>query len=330
MEHNNYQQNNTPFVRSFSSDPLYNNVQGRSLLMSHSVNLPIQSSRSLITDGIDQTGFQRRTVEGARQLRDNLNNVIRGIRPLVDTARIVNARRMAISSFLNRPQENDEPVSNVNHENNSFVINLEDPNPTAYNQNNTQEVPNNQENINNNNNRPEETAENDRTIIEAQRSLKPLQKYVPFILILLVKGLYDHHEGILNFAVLFVTFAYTNSVTRKEATKRSKKSISKLFLSLLYIFLCIFFINYIFEDEKLYMSLIFIKTFDKPLRVWDLLWIVGITDFILKLITVALKIFVILMPGRFLPYQKRVRYSNLNCFKIINFFFYCREKFTCS
>lgn len=305
MEQNNYQ-HVPPFARSLSSDPVYNNGQGRTF----PVNLPVQNSRSLNGEGVDQAGFQRRTVESARQLRDNLNNVIRGIRPFVDTARIVNARTMAISSFLNRPQADDESTSHVDDEN-TVIINLDEVDAHNNVVDNVQDVPNNQEHLNNNL-RPEEVTGNDRSILEAQRSLRPLQKYVPFILILLVKGLYDHHEGILNFAVLFVTFAYTDSTTKKEATKRCKKSISKLLLSLLYISLCIFFINYIFEEEKLYTSLIFIKTFDKPLKVWDLLWFVGITDFILKLITVALKIVVILTPGRLIPYQKRVHCLNLN------------------
>lgn len=307
MEHNS-QENNASFIRNYALDPIQNNMQNRT---NHSINLPIHSTRSLNTEGPDQ-GFQRRTVESARQLRDNLNNVIRGIRPLVDTARIVNARTMALSSFLNRPQENEEsPLSatsmNVNEGNNSFVINLEDPSPSSavFNQNNVLDVPINQENLINHNNRQDE-ADNDRTSLEAQRSLKPLQKYVPFVLILLVKGLYDHHEGILNFAALFVTFAYTNATTKNEATKRAKKSKSKLSVSLLYIFLCTFLISYIFEDEKLYMSLIFIKTFEQPFNVWDLLWYVCITDFMLKLITVGLKIFVILIPGSVLPYSKRV------------------------
>lgn len=310
MEHNN-QETNTSFVRSLSADPIQNNMQNRAILMSHSSNLLTHGARSSSNDGTDQAGFQRRTVESARQLRDNLNNVIRGIRPLVDTARIVNARTMALSSFLNRPQDTEEitvSTSPNTSQDNSFVINLEDPNPSVMYDQNNGDVPNNQENLNNNNNvRQDEGVDiTDRTALEAQRSLRPLQKYVPFILILLVKGLYDHHEGILNFGALFVTFAYTNATAKNEATKRSKKSISKLLISLVYIFLCIFLINYIFQDEKLYTSLIFIKTFDKPFTVWDLLWFVCITDFILKLITIAMKILIILMPGRILPYPKRV------------------------
>lgn len=291
----------TPFVRSHSTDGDVLNSQVRSL--SHSITLPIQNSRILTEGAMENSNFQRRTVDGARQLRDNLNSVIRGIQPLVDTARIVNARTIAISSFLNRPQAEQNIAANTIQQNNSFIINVDDANENAQN------IPDNPEpildNQNENQNNPEEP-HNERNIVEAQLALKPLQKYIPFILILLTKCLYDHHEGILNFAVLFIVFAYSNSVVKKEATKRSRRNCSKLLLSLLYISLCIFFINYIFEEEKLYMSLIFIRTFEKPLSVWDLLWVVGITDFILKLITVVFKILLTLTPEKIIAFQKRV------------------------
>ncbi|GJQ72712.1 hypothetical protein Trydic_g1369 [Trypoxylus dichotomus] len=44
---------------------------------------------------------------------------------------------------------------------------------------------------------------------------------------------------------------------------------------------------------------------NKPLTVWDLLWTVGITDFILKLITVMLKILLTLLPDKIIAFQKR-------------------------
>lgn len=314
------------FTRSLSTEGDFSNPQVRSL--SHSITLPIQNSRVLTEGAMEHSNFQRRTVDGARQLRDNLNSVIRGIQPLVDTARIVNARTIAISSFLNRPQAEQNTAGNANVQNNSFVINVDESSENAQNVPENVEPTLDNQNVNQNN--PE--IHNDRNIVEAQLALKPLQKYIPFILILLTKGLYDHHEGILNFAVLFIVFAYSNSVVRKEATKRSRRNCSKLLLSLLYISLCVFFINYIFEDEKLYTSLIFIRTFEKPLSVWDLLWIVGITDFILKLITVMFKILLTSTPEKIVMFQKRV-----SCFKKKNKFililllhFFFREKFICS
>ena len=50
----------------------------------------------------------------------------------------------------------------------------------------------------------------------------------------------------------------------------------------------------------------FIPPYSQPLSVWDLLWIVGVTDFVLKLITIILKISIAALPVVVLPYQRRV------------------------
>ncbi|XP_022919830.1 E3 ubiquitin-protein ligase RNFT2 [Onthophagus taurus] len=142
-------------------------------------------------------------------------------------------------------------------------------------------------------------------MLEARQCTKILQKYIPFVLILFAKGLYDHHEGILNVIVLLTTFTHANSVVKKEATKKTRKNYSKLLLALLYIVCAIVFIYYQFGCSKLYLNLIFIRTYESSLKVWDLLWIVGVTDFILKLITVVVKIFVTLMPHKIIAFQKR-------------------------
>lgn len=322
---NHRREENLPFMRSQSSDSAFPTQQSRHLLMTHSATLP--RSSSLTSGGITNFNLQRRSaVEGARQFRLNLTNVIREIRPLVE---------YDISNFLNNPVRSEPsvpisvesvvinieetPTNNAvngentvydqNHGNNSNNSNNNpgnvEPNNATNNNNN-----NNNNNVNNNNNNntggENSAAERLQTVIEVQHCMTILQKYIPFVLILLAKGLYDHHEGILNLIVLLATFTHANSVVKKEATKRSRRNLSKLFCAFLYIVCAIVFIHYIFEDEKLYLNLIFIRTYNKPLTVWDLLWIVGITDFILKLITVMLKILLTLLPDKIVAFQKRV------------------------
>lgn len=317
---NHRREENLPFMRSQSSDSAFPTPQSRHLLMTHSVTLPRSSSMS--SGGIVNFNVQRRSaVEGARQFRLNLTNVIREIQPLVE---------YDISNFLNRPIHSEPNIANNNG---SVVINIEEPNHANnvagengfYNHshennnvnNNNNNVPVNVEpnNATNNNNNDNSTGNDNsaterlQTVLEAQHYITVLQKYIPFVLILLAKGLYDHHEGILNLIVLLATFTHANSVVKKEATKRSRRNLSKLFCASLYIICAIVFIHYIFEDEKLYLNLIFIRTYSKPLTVWDLLWIVAITDFILKLVTVMFKILLTLLPDQIVAFQKRVRYT---------------------
>ena len=39
---------------------------------------------------------------------------------------------------------------------------------------------------------------------------------------------------------------------------------------------------------------------------YDLIWLVGVNDFILKFVCVIIKVFLVLVPMRYMPYQKRV------------------------
>lgn len=164
----------------------------------------------------------------------------------------------------------------------------------------------NNANNNNNNNNPEEgAAEILRQSPETRALLSFLYKYVPFLLILLGKGIYDHRAGILIFVALFVTFSHANSVVKREIAKQGRRSLVSLFVIVCNLCFCILFIYYIFQDQKLYLSMVFIPPYSQPLSVWDLLWIVGVTDFVLKLITILLKTAVAAFPAVVLPYQKR-------------------------
>ncbi|KAJ3640946.1 hypothetical protein Zmor_027478 [Zophobas morio] len=251
------------------------------LLMTHSSSIP---------------SFQRRTADGARQLRDNFNNVIREIQPLVETARTVNAgvqNAISMTNFLNRPQELPQSSSD-----NSFVIDLDvnqEPEPSVERGNN------NNEDLNN--------VERAQTVAEAQQFLQVVLQYVPFILILLAKAVYDYHDSIFILVILFATFAHTNSAVKKETTKRDRRSLGTLAIELLYIFACCVFVHYIFEDEmsnyNVVFHLVLIRTFTEPLTVGKLLWIVTITDFALKLVTVTVKILLTMLPEKIVPFQKR-------------------------
>ncbi|EEZ99887.1 RING finger and transmembrane domain-containing protein 2 [Tribolium castaneum] len=252
------------------------------LLMTHTSSLP---------------NFQRRTADSARQLRDNFNNVIREIQPLVETARTVNAgvqNAISMTNFLHRPPEQ----ANTSQDN-SFVIDLD-----------VQQEPPNEQNPDVGRSADElNSVERAQTVVEMQQFFQVVLKYVPFVLILLAKAVYDYHDSIFILVILFTTFAHTNSAVKKETTKRDRRSLATLAIELLYIFVCSVFVLYIFEDELDHFDVVFhlflIRTFTEPLTVGKLLWIVTITDFALKLVTVAIKILLTMLPEKIAPFQKR-------------------------
>lgn len=301
-----HQPNNHSFHRSQSAD--LTQPQPRILLMTHSTNfLPSLST---------PTSFQRRTVEGARQLRDSLTNVIREIEPLVETARTVNA---GVTNFLNRPQSETNIArssSNDNTNSDSIFINVDFPESPRERPSTVQENPPNENEFSNNgagpvDNNNAEDSDRLQAVIEAQQFLKYILKYIPFILILLAKSVYDYHDGIFILLILFITFAHTNNALKKEIIKRQRRGILTLAIELLYIVACLLFIHFVFSDDlhnfNIVLNLVLIRTFTHPLTVWNLLWIVTITDFTLKLITITVKILLTMLPAAIIEFKKRVK-----------------------
>lgn len=303
-----------PFNRSQSTDSSFNNVRR-------------VRPNSLFSASHQTISVERPSLEGALHIRENLNNVISEIQPLMETARFVNAG--SLFNLLNRPTPSGtnnliQTPSPVNNE--STIIDIGNfaaasasdvPGNAHFNadlHSHAAVLLNNPSDENpTNNNNPDDFNNADRiqSGLDARRYWSALLKHVPCILILLAKGVYDHHKEIFNIVVLFATFIYANSVVKNQALKRGQRNLSKLRLALLYIAACIFFIYYVFEDKKLYLNLLFIRTYDKPLSVWDLLWFVIITDFILKLITIAVKICLTMLPGKLVAFQERVSIGSL-------------------
>lgn len=272
---------------------------------------------------IGGVNLQRRTAEGSRLLRENFHTVMEEIQPLLQQARTVNQSGISLSNLLIRQQS----TNNRNDQNpsDSYVITLDENNTNIHIHNHNEEnflndvreahaavVDQAINHVQNNNNNTEEAtaAEALRQVPEARALLDILQKYVPFVLILLAKGLYDHREGIFNFIILFSCFCHSNSVVKREAAKQSRRSLTSLLIELFYIIGCILLISCIFIEENLFSNLIFIPSYTQPLNVWDLLWTVGITDFFLKLFTIFIKILIVALPGSIIAYQKRV--SNIS------------------
>ncbi|KAF5281084.1 hypothetical protein FQR65_LT14859 [Abscondita terminalis] len=258
------------------------------------------------TDSSLRVNMPRRAVDGTMLI----NDVLREFQQQVEN------RGISFSNILNRSAEYTTP--NQTTPNDSVIINLENvttnrhsiPNPdighsnyqAAALLNSTLAAPSeNQEN-----NIPENTQnETLHNVREIQQSLEVLQKYLPFLLILIAKGLYDHCEGIFDLIILFVTFLHTNSAVKREATAQTRRSLTKLLVALFYILVCFAFIAYVFEDEKLYLNLVFIPPYKHLTNVWALLWTACVTDFILKLITIIFKIFLTMFPTWIIPFQRR-------------------------
>uniref|UniRef100_A0A1B0CM14 RING-type domain-containing protein n=1 Tax=Lutzomyia longipalpis TaxID=7200 RepID=A0A1B0CM14_LUTLO len=142
---------------------------------------------------------------------------------------------------------------------------------------------------------------------ETRAFLLTLSRYMPYVCILLAKSCYDHIDGILDCFALFITFSHANWVVRQEVAKKQNKRILALLRELIYIILAIAIVGFMLERKNIYISLMFATSFSEPFGLRNLLFSVGITDLILKLITVGVKILITLLPPSVLEYKGRGR-----------------------
>lgn len=167
---------------------------------------------------------------------------------------------------------------------------------------------------NNNNNSMDEVTDAFAQIPEARDMMNALMRYFPYVCIILVKTCYDLFDGILHFCSLYITFSHANYVVRQEIAKHAQRSTFKLLRELLYISVVIFVISYLMDNSIFIVSLVTANAPLPPLTLRQLLFSVGVTDLILKLITVAIKIGITLLPGSLIEYKGRVSFIHFDCF----------------
>lgn len=257
--------------------------------------------------------FGMRTAERSRMLADNISSTIERNWPLIQHA----APSISLTSFLMHGLQSPMrpiilPSSNIINleEHSSNLLQVVQVRTTSPNESTHQHhahgsvnIPvGNQNNNNNDNHGLENIAiNNDQISPETRSMLKMLQQYIPFILILLFKFLYDHKTEILMFIALIVMFIYANSNLKREIAKQHNRNGWLLLLMLCYIVACIVFVAYTLELHTL-------APYAQPLTMWDLLCYIVVMDFFLKLITIVCKILLTCLPVRLLAFQNRGKY----------------------
>lgn len=225
--------------------------------------------------------------------RRNRNNVIYQIQPLVERTRRrrvnVDAQTQTVNSripnFLDWPHEQPPEQNNI-----VSNVQLEVPVNSLQSGRNSFDS-----------NRVERT--------RMKQLFRVLLDCVPFVQFLLARFVSDYYKLIFDLVFLFTTFVHADSVVREEIIKKNKRSLGVLVFELLYIFVSLIFVCCGIIDKvdqfNVVISLAFIKTLPYSLTVGQVFWFVTITDFILKLITVAIKIIFTMYSDKIVSFQKR-------------------------
>lgn len=134
---------------------------------------------------------------------------------------------------------------------------------------------------------------------------KWLQKSLPYILILGVKLVMQHLTGISLGIGLLTTFMYANKTIVNQVFLRER--CSKIQCAWLLVFLAgtSVLLYYTFQSQSLYYSLIFLNPTLDHLSFWEVLWIIGITDFILKFLFMGFKCLILLVPSFIMPFKSK-------------------------
>ncbi|XP_067911263.1 RING finger and transmembrane domain-containing protein 2 isoform X2 [Heterodontus francisci] len=140
---------------------------------------------------------------------------------------------------------------------------------------------------------------------ELKAAVTWLQKGLPFILILLAKVCFQHKLGIAVCIGMASTFAYANLTVKHQVSLREQRSVLVTLWILAFLTGNTLFLYYTFSAQELYKSLIFLKTSVESKDFFDLLWIAGITDFVLKYITIGFKCLVLILPRIIVAFKSR-------------------------
>ncbi|XP_059722166.1 E3 ubiquitin-protein ligase RNFT1 [Haemorhous mexicanus] len=143
------------------------------------------------------------------------------------------------------------------------------------------------------------------SLSELRCLLQWLHKSLPYLLILSVKLLMQHMTGISLGIGLLTTYAYANKSIVNQVFLRERCSKLQCTWLLLYLSGSSLLLYYTFHSQSLYHSLIFLSPTVDFMNFWEVLWTVGVTDFILKFLFMGLKCFILLVPSFIMSFKSK-------------------------
>ncbi|XP_076025096.1 E3 ubiquitin-protein ligase RNFT1 [Genypterus blacodes] len=138
-----------------------------------------------------------------------------------------------------------------------------------------------------------------------------LQKSLPFLIILCAKLVIQHALGLAVGAGLFMTFLYVNKSIHTQVFLQDRQSRLQSIWLLLFLSFSSLLFYYTFLTETLYYCLIFLSPAIEPLGFWEVLWVVGVTNFIIKFLYMGIKCLILLPPSSLVSYRTQGRWLML-------------------
>ncbi|NXU48911.1 RNFT1 ligase, partial [Turnix velox] len=142
------------------------------------------------------------------------------------------------------------------------------------------------------------------SLSELRYLLQWLHKSLPYILILGVKLIMQHITGISLGIGLLTTYIYANKSIVNQVFLRERCSKLQCAWLLVYLTGSSLLLYYTFHSQSLYYRLAKMRNQSCP-NFWEVLWIVGVTDFILKFLFMGFKCFILLVPSFMMSFKSK-------------------------
>ncbi|XP_057677772.1 E3 ubiquitin-protein ligase RNFT1 isoform X2 [Corythoichthys intestinalis] len=139
-----------------------------------------------------------------------------------------------------------------------------------------------------------------------------LQKSLPFLVILSAKLVIQHALGLAVGVGLVTTFFYVNKSIQMQVFLQGRHVKLQFVLLLLLLVSSTLLLYYTFLPQSLYNCLVFLSPTIEPLGFWEVLWAVGITNFILKFLFMGIKCLLLLLPALLVNYRTQGRWLLLS------------------
>lgn len=138
-----------------------------------------------------------------------------------------------------------------------------------------------------------------------------LQKSLPFLVILCAKLVIQHALGLAVGVGLFTTFLYVNKSIQTQVFLQDRHSKLQCVWLLMFLISSTLLLYYTFYTETLYYCLIFLSPTIEPMGFWEVLWAVGITNFIIKFLFMGIKCLILLLPSSLVTHRTQGRWLML-------------------
>ncbi|XP_019750862.1 E3 ubiquitin-protein ligase RNFT1 isoform X3 [Hippocampus comes] len=138
------------------------------------------------------------------------------------------------------------------------------------------------------------------------------QKSLPFLIILSAKLVLQHALGLAVGVGLFTTFLDVNQSIQTQVFLQACHAKLHCVWLLLLLVSSTLLLSYTFLPQTLYNCLVFLSPTFEPLGFWEVLWAVGITNFIIKFLCMGIKCLLLLLPASLLNYRAQGRWLLLS------------------